>query len=231
MSQKGARGCDLTKSGTESSFGNLSQQRIGGSPLNSENQTKVLDTVSRVFRDAANALGREHCSYEEGIRFIRDNGNRTLFDLLLEIVKKMLPEVGREQDLTPEAIPYFLDAMETRQKAADFLTRFSDPDPAKLNSILHELDFFLPSVRKVLVPFAKTLRQDPGGHPRKIKKEEEPKVLVEITELFNEGLTFPDAKKEVGRRRNASPSTIERICRRGNLTLEVLIEALRAKIK
>ena len=56
------------------------------------------------------------------------------------------------------------------------------------------------------------------------------KVLAEITQLFNDGWRFPEAKREVARRRGASASTIQRICRKWGLTLEVLIADLRSRI-
>lgn len=161
----------------------------------------------------------EPCSYEEGIRFIREYGNKTLFDLLLLIIERMLPVVGQEQTLTPESIPILLDAMSTWQKAEDLLASFPDPDPRKLEKILQEVDLFLPSVRKVLVPFAKQLPPSPGGHPRKIPAEEEPKVREEVARWFRDGYSLPKAKEKVARSRGASVSTIQRILRKGTIEL------------
>lgn len=193
----------------------------GGSQLNSENQKRILDTVSRVFSGVANALGRESYSYEEGICFLRDYGKKTVFELLLAMLAKVLPVVGQEHNLTPEVIPAFLDKMDTREHAEAFLAGFPDPDSAELDRYIREVILFLPSIRKILIPIAKQLPPDPGGHPRKIPVHDEPMVRAEVAQLFNDGYSFPAAKKEVARRRKASLSTVERICRKGNLKLGV----------
>jgi hypothetical protein len=188
--------------------------------MNAENQKIILDAVSRLFNALAIALDREACSYEDGICFIRDHGDKTLFELLVAVITRTVPIVGQEQNLTSDSLPIFLDAMDTRKKAEDFLATFPDPDPAKLKAVVRELNSFLPSVRKILTPFAKQLPSDPGGHPRRIPEQEEPKVREEIAQLFNDGYDFPAAKKEVARRRNASLSTIQRICRKGNTSID-----------
>jgi hypothetical protein len=193
--------------------------------LTAENQRKILEATSRLFRAVASAMDGEPCSYEEGIRFIREYGNRTLFDLLLLIIERMLPGVGQEQTLTPESIPIFLDAMNTRQKAEDLLASFPDPDPRKLEKNLQEVDSFLPSVRKVLVPFAKQLPPPPGGHPRRIPPEEEPKVREEVARWFTDGYSLPKAKEKVARSRGTSVSTIQRIVKKGTIeTVKLTIE-------
>jgi hypothetical protein len=199
--------------------------------LNPENQKKILDTASRVFNDVANALGKVSFSYEDGIRFIRDHGNKTLFELLLEIVTRAMPVVGQKQDLTPEVIPALLDEINTRERAEALLARYPDPAPAELDRYIREVLLFLPSIRKVLIPFAKQLPPAPGGHPRKIPKQDEPRVRAEIAQLFDDGWPFPAAKKEVARRKHTSLSTIQRICRRGNIKLDGSDTAERIKIK
>ena len=198
--------------------------------MNAENQKKILDAASQMFTDVAKALGKDSFSYEESVNFIRDHGNTTIFGLLFMILKKTAPLIHQEQNLSPEAIPGFLGAMDTWDKAAAFLVIFPDPDPKKLDRILDELSSFLLSIRKILVSFTGKLPPDPGGHPVKIEKHEEQKVLAEITQLFNDGWRFPEAKREVARRRGASASTIQRICRKWGLTLEVLIADLRSRI-
>jgi hypothetical protein len=183
--------------------------------LTAENQRKILEATSRLFGAVASAMDGEPCSYEKGICFIREYGNRTLFDLLLVIIKKTMPVVGQEQTLTPESIPNFLDAMDTWQKAEDLLAGFPDPDPRNLEKVLREMDLFLPSIRKILVPFAKQLPPSPGGHPRRIPVEEEPRVREEVARWFEEGYSLPKAKEKVARSRGASVSTIQRILRKG----------------
>ncbi len=193
--------------------------------MTAENQRKIVEATSRVFNAVSAALGREECGYEEGIRILREYGNRSCFDVFVEIVKRTMPVVGQGQDLTAETIPAFLDAMSTREKAKDFLALFPDMDPTKLDDILYEVNLFLPSIRKVLVPFAKQLPPEPGGHPRKISKEDEPKVRAEVAQLYNEGYSLPAAKREVARHRRISLSTIQRICRKGTrVSSEVAIE-------
>jgi hypothetical protein len=186
-------------------------------PLTTENQRKILDEISRLFGAIGTALDRESCGYEEGISLIREYGNRTLFDLLLVFVERTLPVVGQEHTLTAESIPVLLDAMSTRQKAKKILASSPDPDPAKLERILREVHVLLPSIRKILVPFAKQLPPAPGGHPRKFQEQEEPRVREEVAQLFNAGFSLPAAKKEVARRRRTSLSTIQRVCRKGTL--------------
>jgi DNA invertase Pin-like site-specific DNA recombinase len=85
--------------------------------------------------------------------------------------------------------------------------------------MLREVDLFLPSVRKILVPFAKQLPSPPGGHPRKIPQEEEPRVREEVARWFTDGYSLPDAKKKVARSRDASVSTIQRILRKGTIEM------------
>src|SRR5580704_6105284 len=109
--------------------------------------------------------------------------------------------------------------MDTREKAENLLARFPDPNPTELDRIIREVTFFLPSIRKILIPFAKQLPADPGGHPRKIPEEEEPRVREEVARLYNEGYSLPAAKKEAARRRGASLSTIQRICRKGTIKI------------
>lgn len=198
--------------------------------MNAENQKKILDTASQVFGDLAKALGKESFSYEDGIRCICDNGNKTLFDLLLWVITKTVSVVGPEQTLTPDTLPKLLAAMDTPEKAEIVLAEMPDPDPKKLEKILRGGRLFPSEVRKLLLPFAEDLPPPPGGAPRKIPEQEEPAVCAEIAQLFNDGWSFSDAKKEVARRRGTSLPTIQRICRRGNLTLDVLIETLRHKI-
>jgi hypothetical protein len=170
-------------------------------------------------------MNGEPCSYEEGVRFIHEYGNRTLFELLLLIIQRMLPVVGQEQTLTPETLPLLLDAMNTREKAEELLASLPDPDPIKLKKMLEEVDLFLPSVRKVLVPFAKQLPPPPGGPPRKIPPEEEPAVREEVARWFRDGYSIPKAKEKVARRRGTSVSTIQRIVRKGTIeTVKLTIE-------
>ncbi|WP_433973934.1 hypothetical protein [Tunturiibacter lichenicola] len=183
--------------------------------MTAENQRKILEATSRLFKAVSSAMDGEPCSYEEGIRFIREYGNRTLFDLLLVIIKRLLPVVGQEQTLTPESIPHFLDAMDTRQKAEDLLASFPDPNPRNLEKVLREVDLFLPSVRQILVPFAKQLPPPPGGPPRKIPLEEEPRVREEVARYFKDGYSLPKAKEKVARNRGTSVSTIQRILKKG----------------
>lgn len=209
----------------------LSAQNSGGSRLNAENQKRILGTVSRVFCAVATAVGRDTFSYEEGIRFLLDHGHKTVFELALLTITKLAPEVGQVQTMTSETVPIFLSAIDTLEKAHDLLAELPDPDPKKLSGVLHEVDRFLPAARKVLAPAVKKLPSDPGGHPAKISRQEEPKVLEEIEKLFFKGRSFPDAKKEVATSKKTSLSTIQRICRRGGLTEEVLIAALRDEIK
>jgi len=188
--------------------------------LTAENQRKILDAAARLFSAVANAMDVESFGYEEGIRLLSEHGNRTLFDLMIVIIKRTLPMVGQEQTLSPETMPVFLNAMNTWQKAEEVLASIPDPDPKKLDKILREVDSFLPSVRKILVPFAKQLPPSPGGHPRKIPVDEEPKVREEVAQWFTNGFSLPRAKEKVARSRGASVSTIQRILRKG--TIEVI---------
>lgn len=151
--------------------------------------------ASRLFNGVAIATSGKSWDYEEGISLIRTYGDKTLFDLVLVIVKKTAPMIGYGQTLSNETLGLFLDAMGTRENAKDLLASTPDIDAEKMGIMIQELDLLLPSLRKILLPFAKQLPPPPGGHPRKIAKEEEPRIREEIARLYKTAIPFLKPRK------------------------------------
>lgn len=179
-----------------------------------ESQQRILDATTRLFAEVSNALGTKTAGYEEGIRFIREYGNKTVLELVLVGCSRIAPiTIGADvSSLTPETAQVLLGMMDTRQKAEALLATLPEPDPVFLGKVLKEVSSMLPSVRTVLYPFAKRLPPPPGGRPKKLADPEaRQRIRDEIGQLYVQGVDLRDAQARLAQREGVSPSTIQRI--------------------
>jgi hypothetical protein len=179
-----------------------------------ESQRKILDSTSQVFTDVGEALGVQASGYEEGIRFIREYGNKTVFELLLEIFKRAMPVGGGQISLTPSNIHGFLEMVDTRERAEAVLSGLPEPDPVQLEVLLKRVSSMLPDLRRVLLPFAKDLPYPAGGRRKKLPDPEtRTTVRKEIGLLLADGVPLRMAQARLAQRNDVSLSTIQRIWR------------------
>lgn len=179
-----------------------------------ENQQKILKAIHEVFAEVSNALECKDFGYEDGIRFIRKYGNRTLSELLLDGMKKLLPSGSIDELLKPESLEAYLTAMDTWEKAEAVLLAMPEPDPRALDLIVNTVSAALPSLRQIILPIAKRLPHPPGGRPKKLSDPlKRGAIRDEIGGLLANGVDLRDAQIRLKNREGVSLSTIQRIWR------------------
>ena len=179
-----------------------------------ENQQKILDATSQFFAEVSRALGSKPIDYEEGIRFIRNFGNRTVFELLVVILGKANPILFGNGSLNPDGLHEVVRMFETQENAKAVLASLPEPDPTHLETLLREVSTMLPAFRRVLLPFAKGLPPPAGGRPKKlVDPGERQRIRDEIGLLEARGVTLRDAQQRLANREGVSLSTIQRMWR------------------
>jgi hypothetical protein len=63
--------------------------------LRPDTHEKILTLTSRILADLSDALGRDPFSYEESVKLLRAYGTKTVFELLLEFSKRVVPSISR----------------------------------------------------------------------------------------------------------------------------------------
>lgn len=187
----------------------------GAFRLKPETQTAILNTAMRIFTDIGKALGAESPGYEQGVRVLGEYGNKTVFEVVSEFLRKIAPVAGSEHTLTSDTIQGFVQAMETREKAEFVLSQLPDPNPKLLQWALKEASRFPSEVRRLLSEFSQQLPQPAGGRNRIFRTPEvERKARAEVTRLMtDEGLNFPAAKRKYARQKGVSLSSVQRLFR------------------
>lgn len=181
-----------------------------------ETQTAILNTATRVFTDMGKALGAESPGYEQGVRVLHEYGNKTVFEVIAELLRKVAPVAGNEHTLTPDTIQGFVQAMGTCEKAKLLLSEMPEPNPKMLQWVLKEASRFPSEIRRLLSEFTQQLPQPPGGRKRIFQTpKDEHKARAEVARLtVDESLSFPAAKRRYARQKRISLSSVQRLYRR-----------------
>jgi hypothetical protein len=182
--------------------------------LTPESQQKILDATSQLFAEVSQALGTKPIGYEEGVRFIRNLGNKTVVELLVEILSKANPVLFGEGSLKPDSLHEVVRMFAAQENAKAVLSSLPEPDPIHLEILLREVSTMLPAFRRVLLPFAKGLPPPSGGRPKKLGDPETRRLVrKEIGLLLADGVPLATAQARLAQRENVSLTTIQRIWR------------------
>ena len=156
--------------------------------------------------------------YEQGIRVLHEYGNKTIFEVVAELLRKVAPVAISEHTLTPDTIQGFVHAMETREKAELLLSEIPDPNPKMFQWMLKEASRFPSEIRRLLSEFTQQLPQPPGGRRRIFQTpKDERKARAEVARLtVDESLSFPAAKRRYARQNRISLSSVQRLYRGEN---------------
>jgi hypothetical protein len=186
----------------------------------------ILSTASRVLTDMGKALGAESPGYEGGVRMLHEYGNKTVFEVIAELLRKVAPVAGSEHTLTPDTIQGFVQTMGTRERAELVLSALPEPDPKMLQRLLKEVSRFPSEIRRILDGFTVHLPPPPGGRDRIFKTPaEERRAREEVSRLMTDrGLKFAAAKRKYAREKGISMSSVQRLFRDENGLEDMLQE-------
>lgn len=179
--------------------------------MTQETQQRILALISRVSTETSDALGYEGFSFEEALGFLRAHGNKSLFEVMLEICKRAVPGLPEEALLTPEDIRLALAVFDTREEAEALLLRLPEPDPIKLDRILSETAGALPVIRRVLAAFTKRVIDPPDEEPRALGPEKDQDLRNELSVLSAERVCQPDTQRQMADRKPVRVSVIYQI--------------------
>jgi hypothetical protein len=94
--------------------------------LTPENQQRILRATSQFANELCEAFDLGSFSHKKAVDTLRVFGPKTVFELLLALVKNTMPSMAPGITLNPEHFPEVLDAFETPEQAEHLLLLVPD---------------------------------------------------------------------------------------------------------
>jgi len=169
--------------------------------------------------DLCIAFELEPFTFEKGVDVLRTYGERSVFELLLAFVRKVMPTLAADGTLAAYNFPQLLDAVDTREKAAALLLQIPDEKADKLAGILKELQLLLPALKGELKKATKRLPNKPSGRKRlRSSPEDLQRIRKAVAGYVERGWSLPRAKKKVAKDEKISMPTFARRWRESEVT-------------
>jgi hypothetical protein len=148
------------------------------------------------------ALGRNDVTFDIAFEtvqlWLEKYGQKTVSEVLLQVVQAFVPSGGPEAYIAPEQATVYVADTNTRTKAKAILLKLPEPNPAWLAAVLSVINDLLPRLRHLLLPFVKALPGAHGGRPRKWPDPDTRQAIRnEIGRLLADGWKLSPAQEHV----------------------------------